>query len=201
MTNENADRKLMGIWHDWRVKSLLVVLDLDETLTHASTSTAKELTDFHSGPFRCLVRPYASELIDSLLRKFDVAVWTSAGELHANSVVENLFESRKDLSFVWSASRCTDYHDRENDRVVSLKNFQKVRRHGYRLDRVLAVDDSPEKHIRNYGNLLRVEPWFGELGDEHLAHLAEYVSWIAEHNDVRRIDKRGWSKQTHWRNK
>jgi carboxy-terminal domain RNA polymerase II polypeptide A small phosphatase len=182
------------------VKQLLVVLDLDETLIHASTSIAKEIADFQSGPYGCLIRPYALDLIDALLDTFAVAVWTSAGELHAHAVCDALFHSREDLSFLWSASRCTDHRDFENDRVVSLKNLNKLRRYGYQLDRVVAIDDSPEKYMRNYGNLIRVEPWFGEPGDIHLRDVAQYVSWLATHDDVRRVDKRGWSRQTSWRN-
>jgi TFIIF-interacting CTD phosphatase-like protein len=126
------------------VKRLLVILDLDETLIHGSTSIAKETADFQSGPHRCLIRPHALDLIDALLDRFEVAVWTSAGELHAQSVVDALFESRDDLSFVWSASRCTDYRDFENDRTVSLKQSKKLRRYGYELDHVIAIDESPE---------------------------------------------------------
>ena len=77
--------------------------------------------------------------------------------------------------------------------------MKKLRRYGYELDHVIAIDDSPEKHMRNYGNLIRVEPWFGDSGDDQLAHLAEYVSWLSTHDDVRRVDKRGWSKTTSWR--
>jgi carboxy-terminal domain RNA polymerase II polypeptide A small phosphatase len=182
------------------VKRLLVVLDLDETLIHGSTSIAREVADFDSGPYRCLIRPHALDLIDSLLDQFEVAVWTSAGELHAQSVVDALFDSRDDIAFLWTASRCTDHRDFENDRTVSLKNLKKLRRYGYELDRVIAIDDSPEKHMRNYGNLIRVEPWFGESDDNQLAFLADYVSWVSTHDDVRRVEKRGWSKQTHWRN-
>jgi carboxy-terminal domain RNA polymerase II polypeptide A small phosphatase len=197
---KNSTAQLPGSGTIGDVKRLLVILDLDETPIHGSASIAKEVADFHSGPYPFIIRPHALDLIDALLDQFEVAVWTSAGELHAHSVVDALFDSRDDISFLWIASRCTHYRDFENDRTVSLKNLRKLRRHGYGLDRVVAIDDSPEKYMRNYGNLIRVAPWSGESGDNQLADLAEYVSWVATHEDVRRVDKRGWSKQSNWRN-
>jgi TFIIF-interacting CTD phosphatase-like protein len=199
--SKNWRESEVQVCHDYQVARLLVILDLDETLIHASTSIAAEVADFQSGPYRCLIRPHALDLINALLDQFQVAVWTSAGESHARSVVDALFESRDNLSFLWSASRCTDHRDFENDRTVSLKQLKKLRRYGYELDRVVVIDDSPEKHMRNYGNLIRVVPWFGEPGDNQLEHLAEYVSWLNTHDDVRKVEKRGWPKQTHWRDR
>jgi carboxy-terminal domain RNA polymerase II polypeptide A small phosphatase len=178
---------------------LLVILDLDETLIHASPSIASTAADFQSGRHGCIIRPYAQQLIGSLLQEFEVAVWTSAGESHAEAVVDALFESRSDLVFVWSARRCTEYRDYENNRVISLKNLHKLRRHGHDLSRVVAIDDSPEKYLRNYGNLIRVDPWEGDPSDVQLADLAQYVRWLGSHDDVRRVEKRGWSRQMSWR--
>jgi carboxy-terminal domain RNA polymerase II polypeptide A small phosphatase len=179
--------------------NLLVILDLDETLIYANSSITPEAADFQSGPYGCIVRPYARQLIAALLDRFDVAVWTSAGESHADSVVAALFPSKEDLAFVWSSIRCTEYRDFENNRVVSLKNLRKLRRHGHDLSRVVAIDDSPEKYMRNYGNLVRVDPWMGEPGDTQLADLALYIEWLAAHPDVRRVEKRGWSRLASWR--
>jgi hypothetical protein len=54
------------------------------------------------------------------------------------------------------------------------------------------VDDSPEKHTRNYGNLVRIAPFTGNLADAELAHLARYLRQLATLPDVRCIEKRGW---------
>ena len=48
-------------------------------------------------------------------------------------------------SFVWSRTRCTPRFDYERWEKLYLKDLKKVKRRGYDLDRVLIVDDSPEK--------------------------------------------------------
>ena len=144
---------------------LLVVLDLDETLVHGGGHIPRELADFHSGPCPCMVRPNARTFVKDCLDRYDVAVWTSAGEDHAHSVVGALFPDLQALSFVWTAAQCTERRDPETYESVSIKDLRKVRRAGYSLERTVVVDDSPEKHTRNFGNLLRVTPWTGQPGD------------------------------------
>jgi RNA polymerase II subunit A small phosphatase-like protein len=41
------------------------------------------------------------------------------------------------------------------------KNLKKVKRKGYRLESIIAVDDTPQKWERSYGNLVRVNPFEG----------------------------------------
>jgi NLI interacting factor-like phosphatase len=58
------------------------------------------------------------------------------------------------------------------------------------------VDDSPEKLIRNYGNLVRVAPFFGNKTDEELLLLMGYLKELKNVDSIRTLDKRGWkSKQ------
>jgi carboxy-terminal domain RNA polymerase II polypeptide A small phosphatase len=169
---------------------MLVIFDLDETLIHAHTDTCRPC-DFVSGPYRCQIRPFARALIESVLSQFDAAVWTSAGDLHARAVVEALFGTDSALRFVWSAERCTHHRDLEDGQLVSLKKLH--------LNRVVAIDDSPEKHSRNYGNLVRVNPWQGEEDDTELRELPSYLAWLARHSSVRTVEKRGWLHQARWR--
>lgn len=56
------------------------------------------------------------------------------------------------------------------------------------------VDDSPEKHTRNYGNLIRVKPFEGDPSDDELVHLEKYLEFLSKEADVRHIEKRGWRK-------
>ncbi len=56
------------------------------------------------------------------------------------------------------------------------------------------MDDSPEKHVKNYGNLLRVRPYEGAVDDDELLALATYLVSLASLRDVRSIEKRRWRK-------
>jgi hypothetical protein len=146
-----------------------------------------------------MVRPHARALVEECLERYDVGVWTSAGEDHATSVVGAVFPDPTALRFVWSASKCTDRRDPETLEMVSLKDLQKVRAAGFSLDRTVAIDDSPEKHIRNFGNLLRVSPWTGQPDDDGLVEVAAYLRWLETHDSVRSVEKRGWRNHSTWR--
>jgi carboxy-terminal domain RNA polymerase II polypeptide A small phosphatase len=178
---------------------LLVIFDLDETLIHGSNATPVDCADFMSGPHRCRYRPHALDLVGGCFERYDVGVWTSAGEDHAASVVDAVFGSSANLQFVWSNSRCTKTRDYELDEIVWIKDLGKLKKLGYDLDRVVAIDDSPEKHARNFGNLLRVTPWTGDQDDTELQDVARYLQWLDQQPSVRSVEKRGWRNLTHWR--
>ncbi len=66
---------------------------------------------------------------------------------------------------------------------------------GFDLDKVIVVDDSPEKLLLNYGNLLRVNPFYGDKNDNELIYLMKYLSLLEKESNVRAIEKRMWKDQ------
>jgi hypothetical protein len=96
------------------------------------------------------------------------------------------------LAFFWCAERCTQRFDHETRQRNTVKPLRKVRRRGYDVERVLVVDDSPEKHVLNYGNLIHVQPFEGDAGDAELPMVRTYIDSLAAEPNVRKIDKRGW---------
>jgi RNA polymerase II subunit A small phosphatase-like protein len=175
---------------------LLLVLDLDETLVygHAGDTPAPSYTpSFEAGPYPVFKRPYVDTFLETVLNEFDVAVWTSASKAYAEAVVFNLFKERnKELKFVYTANKCTSAYDPELMERLSLKNLRKVAKLGYDLDRVIAVDDTPSKYRKHYGNLVRVPPFTGDRSDDILYRLLNYLRKLSEYKSVRKVDKRGW---------
>lgn len=171
----------------------LVILDLDETLIYADERPLARAADAETGPYYVYLRPGLAEFIDTIFERFEVAVWTSSNALYADSVCRIIFGERvPELRFVWSRERCTSTRDFENDSWTHAKRLKKVRRLGYDLDQVLMVDDSPEKHTRNYGNLVQVRPFVGEPADDELPRLARYLAELATRDNVRAVEKRYW---------
>ena len=72
------------------------------------------------------------------------------------------------------------------------KPLHTLKSRGYDLTRVLVVDDSPEKHTRNYGNLVQVTPFLGRQDDSQLPRLAPYLRQLSTEPNVRCIEKRRW---------
>lgn len=173
----------------------LLILDLDETLVHAREVPLDRAPDFVVAPYSLYLRPGVRAFLDHASRHYVLAVWTSSSPLYARAVIEILFGGGESLAFVWASDRCTLRRDVELDTWCQSKPLRKVRRRGYDLRRVLVVDDSPEKHARNYGNLIAVHPFEGDPSDDELPHLSRYLERLAHEPDVRRIEKRGWRRR------
>ena len=174
----------------------LLILDLDETLIHALGRTLAHDPDFMVGPYHVYRRPNLAEFLNSCAGHYRLAVWSSGGSEYFEGIVANVFKQHDAPQFVWSRHRCTTRLDAETRDEVHLKDLKKVKRLGFDLDRVLIVEDEPNKVARHYGNAVFVRPFFGEPDDDELHHLASYLTSIHAVPDFRRIEKRNWRRLT-----
>jgi len=170
----------------------LLIFDIDETLIHSTQNSLGKHYDFKVGTFYTYCRPGLKELISYALDNFYVAVWSSASANYVKAIVENIFPNIDDLEFYWDSKRCTICADFEQRKYYDVKDLNKVRRKGYSKNRILIVDDSPEKSERNYGNAIYMRPFSGNPNDRYLYMLVEYLDTIKDIKNVRIIDKRIW---------
>lgn len=173
----------------------LLILDLDETLLHAREQPLDRKPDLLLFTYFIYLRPHLEEFLEQVRSSYKLAVWTSSGPQYAKSVCDNIFPDDIHLEFVWSSARCTTVWDFDRGTACGAKRLRKVRKLGYELERVLVVDDSPEKHTRNYGNLVQVEPYEGDPRDRELILLAKYLLGLASQPNFRSIEKRGWRRE------
>lgn len=125
-------------------------------------------------------------------RTTGLAVWTSSSPACAQAVVSHVSEAPQQRVFVWASDRCALRRDIELDTWAQTKPLRKLRRRGYERRRGLVIDDSPEKHMRNYGNLVTVRAFEGDPADVELPRLARYLEQLAPEPDYRRVEKRRW---------
>lgn len=173
----------------------LLILDLDETLIYATETRLAREPDFVVGLYSVYKRPGLAEFLSFCLANFEVAVWTSSGAVYAKSIVETIFSHPEQLKFVWSRSRCTQRFNPFLYEHYFIKNLSKIKRKGYSLQKTLVIDDSPEKHEKNYGNLIRVNAYFGEENDHELESLSYYLLQLKDADNVRTLEKRGWQRK------
>lgn len=171
-------------------KDKLLILDLDETLIYAAEQALEYEPDFQVGPFFVYKRPFVSEFLAVCQGWFEVAVWTSASPSYAAGIVEALFPYAP--VFVWASDRCGRGYDPECGEQFSVKNLRKVKQRGYRLEQVIVVDDTAEKHQQNYGNLVRIREWTGDLEDTELLRLLSYLEKLRTSENIRTVEKRQW---------
>ncbi len=136
----------------------LPVLDLDETLIHASVGGVSRMSDFKACDYLVHERPGVEQFLQTCLEWFTIGVWTSSGDQYAQVVVDQLFGDDSRLAFVWTSLRCSRKYDRYGKQIVAYKDVKKLARRGYRRESIIMVDDSLEKLDRNYGNCVFVKP-------------------------------------------
>jgi carboxy-terminal domain RNA polymerase II polypeptide A small phosphatase len=169
----------------------LLVLDLDETLVHASEFALDRPANYRIHDYHVYERPQVHAFIAWALTHFEVSVWTSSGRRYAEPVVARLFAPGA-LGFLWCSERCTLRRNWETGQYEWVKPLKKLKRHGYALESMIAVDDTPSKHARNYGNLVTVSEFTGNPDDTELPRLAAYLDSLRDAPNIRSIEKRSW---------
>lgn len=182
---------------------LLLILDLDETLIHATADKIRNDFDFQVYHYFVYLRPGLVAFLTQCAEHFQLAVWSSASDDYVHAIVRQIVPATIPLAFVWGRSRGTRFRMPEVDEqgFLSLdysskyefaKRLKKVQRRGFDLDRMLIVDDTPEKVSQNYGNAIYIKPYLAESDDSELAALAAYLLTLKDEASVRHIEKRYW---------
>ncbi len=172
-------------------------MDLDETLVHASeTKLDFSEADFRFDKYWVYKRPYLEEFLLSIKNDFKVAIWSLAGDEYVTKIVKNIIPEKYNLEFVWARSKCTLKRDYDLDAYFYSKPLKKLKTKGYLLEKILILDDSPEKGRDNYGNSIYIKEFIGDKDDE-LKKLLIYLRQLKDADNVRVIEKRGWERRSY----
>lgn len=169
----------------------LLVLDLDETLVFSTERCLDRPADLSIVGYHVYKRPHLDEFLDYAFSRFRVGVWTSSGALYAEPLVAQLMPNRR-LEFIWSSRRCSLVRDWEEGGYSTQKRLAKLKKHGFRLEQIIGIDDTASKYARNYGNLVLAQEFTGDLSDNELPLLVRYLAMLEKEPDIRAVEKRGW---------
>ena len=170
----------------------LLILDVDEVLIYSTEYIGEAEYDFEVATYCTRIRPFAKSFIKAVFNWYNVAVWSSATTDYLKFVLGKLIPNQEELQFVWARDRCTFRYDSMTGDHCFLKDLKKVKRRGYDLNRILVVEDDPRATKRNYGNLIKVTPYYGNPHDRELSRLAEYLKDMSDVENVRKREKRNW---------
>lgn len=169
---------------------ILLILDLDETLIHATRKPLSWAADFQIGLYSIYQRPGLADFLATCARGFRLAVWSTATDEYVQHAVAQIMPPGLIPAFAWGRTQCTRRYDAKLSEEYLVKDLVKVKRLGYTSERVLIVDDTPRKIEGHYGSALYVAPFHGEREDRTLPRLARYLSSIRHVPDVRALEKR-----------
>jgi RNA polymerase II subunit A small phosphatase-like protein len=184
----------------------LLILDIDETLIHATVRPYTYQHDFMVFNYYVYKRPYLEDFLKTCSLHFNLAIWSSATDDYVKAIVAEILPNDISLAFCWGRSRCTPkftlpvdeygaYFDTFSSHYDYTKQFKKVRKKGYNLEKVLMVDDTPSKVANSYGNAIYIQPFEGSPQDVELYYLKEYLLKLSTADNYRCIEKRFWRKE------
>ena len=187
-------------------EKILLILDIDETLVHATSEKLDVKVDFQVFDYNVYKRPFLNEFLHAVAANFTIAIWSSASDDYAEEVVQKIVPAEVPLAFVWGRSRCTykrnlhidefGYYDNDPwSHYQYIKPLKKLKRKGYNLNRILIVDDTPHKAKDNYGNAIYPSEFVGDPNDDELLQLTKYLETLKNQANVRRLEKRWWRQQ------
>lgn len=184
----------------------LLILDLDETLVHATTQPPNLKHDFEFSGYFVFLRPHLEQFLTTCAAVYDIAIWSSASDDYVQGITDQIFPGAITPKFVWGRSRCTPRtrfqlenegfsYSRDQSYYEYCKVLKKVKRKGFDLKRTLIVDDTPSKVRNAYGNAIYILPFEAQGDDDELLLLADYLLRMHENENMRAIEKRGWRTQ------
>ena len=176
------------------MKDKLLVLDLDETLIYSSLTKLSFQEDFKVEQYFVYKRPGFENFFNFIHENFNLAIWTSSTSDYADGIVKQLVPEQSILKFVWARDRCVSKIDIESREQYWIKDLKKIKKLGFNLEKVLVIDDSPEKLQRNYGNHIPVIPFLGDPADDELSRLINFLKKLVNLDSVRSIEKRNWKR-------
>ncbi|WP_216622620.1 NIF family HAD-type phosphatase [Corallococcus exercitus] len=92
--------------------SILLILDLDETLVHASEKPLAREADFQVLGYFVHVRPNLEPFLRECATRFRLAIWSAGADKYVAELVKRIVPPELELDFVWGRSRCTYGLDR-----------------------------------------------------------------------------------------
>ena len=171
----------------------LLILDLDETLIHATTEKLDIVEDFQFDKYFVYKRPHLDWFISEISKYFKIGIWSSASDEYVEGIISKLSFDEINFEIVWGRSRCSFKRDIDKDSFAYEKRLQKLKKKNFRMEKIIIVDDSPEKTKVNFGNAIYISGFKGNSDDIDLKHLFDYlVSKIKDVDNVRVIEKRNW---------
>ncbi|MDX2048077.1 MAG: HAD family hydrolase [Chitinophagaceae bacterium] len=173
----------------------LLILDLDETLIFATERSLNLHEDFKFGSYFVYKRPYLDEFLNEVSSKFTLGVWSSASDDYVSGIAKLIVPAHINLFITWGRSKCTLRRNSVYDTLYFEKRLGKIKNKGFGLEKILLVDDTPEKARSNYGNAVYLKEFKGDKSDNELPDLCKYLISIMDVENVRVIEKRNWKTQ------
>ncbi|KAJ3200381.1 CTD small phosphatase-like protein 2 [Clydaea vesicula] len=162
---------------------ITLVLDLDETLVHCSTTQmdSPDLefnVNFNGVDYlvKGKVRPYYKEFLERASEMFEIVIFTASQKVYADSLLNILDPNRKLIRHRLFRDSCSHIYGNY------LKDLSIL---GRDLSKCVIVDNSPQAFGFHLPNGIPISSWYEDKEDTELLKLLHFLEKIREAEDVR----------------
>lgn len=161
---------------------LTLVLDMDETLVHSrldDTPSDLSLRLENEGDFFSVAvtfRPHLDAFLKFVSEHFEVVLFTAADKMYAEQVLDGIDPEGSFLPHRLFRDSCV---------VVEGAYVKDLRVLGRDIERTIILDDSPISFGFQVDNAIPITPWTGDMADETLPKITEFLRTLLEVKDVR----------------
>jgi CTD small phosphatase-like protein 2 len=164
-----------------------VVVDLDETLIHASPTNKKPdhiitkiLPDGSTLSLKVSIRPFAKDFIRTAAGLADVVIFTASVKNYADPIIDLLDPCREFVKLrLYRESCILTSHGFVKDLSILKKNLKDI----------IIVDNLASSFAKQKENGILISSWFGDGNDNELLKLSKNIRRILSYEDLRRGDK------------
>lgn len=159
-----------------------LVLDIDETLVHASFNTSKPFdtrltieTETERGYIYVAFRPKLKEFLEFVAPRFEVVVFTASMSVYAEQLMDQLDPHRKLGDLRLFREHCTEL------RQARVKDLSLL---GRPLEKVAIIDNSHVAYLFQPRNAIPIVSWFDDRSDREFDRLMPMLAELAKTDDV-----------------
>ena len=163
-------------------QKMLLVLDVDETLVHASFTPEKPYNvkitievDGEQGDIFVAFRPHLFTFLEFIAPLFEVAIFTASQSCYADQLMDHIDPQRRLGRLRLFREHCTEI---TGGRVKDLSLL------GRPLDRIALIDNSPVTYLFQPRNAIPILSWFDDPRDAELLKLMPMLRQLAQASTV-----------------
>jgi len=163
--------------------AITLVLDLDETLVHCTTTEMDEYdvmfpVELNGQQFQVSgrYRPYCSEFLEKVAEMFEVIIFTASQKVYADTLLDFMDPSHKLISHRLFRDECVTVYGNY------LKDLSIL---GRDLSQTIIIDNSIYAFGYQLENGIPITSWYSDKNDKELLCVLEFLKTLVGTGDVR----------------
>ena len=171
----------------------LLILDLDETLTHCETNELNmkecdkiisiKLNENKKKKIGLNIRPGLDNFLSSLQDKFVVVLFTASLKQYADSIVSEIDPEHKYFKYILCRHNCVSisFNKDNKNKIYYVKD---LRVFDIPMEKIVIVDNSILSFVYQINNGIPILPFYSNDNDNELQNLLDYLHFMSQVKDV-----------------